>query len=461
MLYEIFKFEINYRLKRPETYLFFIFLLAFSLIGVDFIFEGVDLGLVKKNAPIVISKAMGALTGIFMILASLIMGVPMIRDDQYHVTQLFYTSPIRKQDLLLGRFLGSFLILLVIFLGIPIGMVLGEFLPWHLDSEMLPFRLSSYIVAFASIMFPILFFGAVLFFVTGSLSRKLLVVYTQGVIFFVIFLLTKSIPSEYWQAVLDPFSLTTITQLTKQWTVAEKNTLQVSLQGVLFVNKIFWFVLGLLILLIGYYKFDFTYIRDSQKSSKIKALSLAKVGPFKLPITTPQFHIWSLVLQFVHMTIFYCKSLLKETSFWAIVICGIIIIIINSISLGTVYGVDSYPTTYFILAELQELSLYFFIIILLFYSGELFWKEHELDLNLMIDATPISSFVFLSSKLVALCGRLSSINHSFDSRWNYFSTCFWILSLRHTCILCWFLCGDPSFFGDLYFCRILYSIPIQ
>ena len=83
MWYEIFKFEIKYRLKRPETYVFLGFLLLFSAVGVDFIFQGVELGLMKKNAPPVIAKTMGVITGIFMIMVSMIMGVPVLRDYQY------------------------------------------------------------------------------------------------------------------------------------------------------------------------------------------------------------------------------------------------------------------------------------------------------------------------------------------------------------------------------------------
>ena len=367
MWYEIFKFELKYRMKRPETYLFFVLLLAISVFGVDFIFQGVELGLVKKNAPIVIGKTMGAITGIFMILASMIMGMPMIRDDQYQITPLIYTNPIKKSDLLLGRFLGSFLILIIIFCAVPLGMMMGEFLPWHLDTEMLPFRFITYLTLFPTVLLPTLFFGAALFFVTGTLSRKLLVVYTQGIILFVVFLLTKSITNDYLQGVLDPFSLTTITQLSKDWTVADKNALQLPFNGILLVNKMFWIGLGILVMWIGYFRFKFSTIQESKKSSKPKVSykPTDKILDINLPNVTPHYGWQSQVIQFFTMSIFYAKSLLKETSFWAIVICGVIIIFVNSISLGTVYGVDSYPTTYFIVEELQELSLYFFIIILL------------------------------------------------------------------------------------------------
>ena len=71
-------------------------------------------------------------------------------------------------------------------------------------------------------------------------------------------------------------------------------------------------------------------------------------------------------------------------------------------NLGTVYGVDSYPATYFMIAELQEMSMFFFIIILLCYSGELIWKERNINQYLLNDATPTNSLVIVTSKFLAL-----------------------------------------------------------
>ena len=98
MWYNIFKFEINYRIKRPETYIFFVFLFLFAIVGVDFVFQGHDFTVVKKNAPLIIAKTMGAITGIFMILASMIMGVPIIRDFEYNIESLMFVNPIKKRD---------------------------------------------------------------------------------------------------------------------------------------------------------------------------------------------------------------------------------------------------------------------------------------------------------------------------------------------------------------------------
>ncbi|WP_428740335.1 M1 family aminopeptidase [Tenacibaculum sp.] len=403
MWYEIFKFELKYRAKRPETYVFFVFLFLFSIVGVDFVFQGVEIGLMKKNSPLIIAKTMGAITGIFMIMASMIMGVPVLRDYQYNIEALLFTNPIKKQDYLLGRFLGSFTVLLIIFSGVLFGMMVGEYLPWHKD--MLPFNAVTYIRSFTIIVFPILFFGASLFFVSGMLSRKLLVVYTQGIILFVVFLLTKAVTNELLQAILDPFSLTTLTQVAKDLSAVERNVFEISFSGVVLYNKLFWSLLGVVILLIGYRKFSFSLLTKIPKRKRVelekKSKSFTKIN-YPIPTINIKYNFKTQCLQLLKLSQFYVKSLLKETSFWAIAICGIIIILINSVNLGTVYNVDSYPATYFIVEELQEISMYFFIIILIFYSGELIWKERTVKLNLIYDATSISDVVAFTSKFIAL-----------------------------------------------------------
>jgi ABC-2 type transport system permease protein len=405
MWYEIFKFELKYRVKRADTYIFFVFLLLFSIYGVDFVFQGMDFSLVKKNSPLVIAKTMGAISGFFMILASMIMGVSVLRDFEYNIESLMFVNPIKKRDYLLGRFLGSFTVLLFVFSGVFFGSILGEFMPWHQADHLLPFNVLTYLKSFLMVTLPILFFGASLFFVTGALSRKLVVVYTQGIFLFVVFMLTKAITNEFLQAILDPFSLTTLSLLSTDWTGAERGLNTIPFTGVLLYNKLFWTALGLLILGVGYKKFQFNVV-PSKRVKKKKAQIMVVQTKHLYDIEIPEFRIeqglkskWS---QLLHFSWFYFMSICKQTSFWAIVICGMIIILINSVNLGTVYGVDSFPATYFIVEELQEMSFYFFFIILVFYSGELIWKEREAKLNLIYDSSPMSDFLNIAGKYLGL-----------------------------------------------------------
>ncbi|RLJ80472.1 M1 family aminopeptidase [Pedobacter alluvionis] len=404
MFYEFFIFEIKYRLKRPETYFFFLLLFLFSAVGVEFVFQGIDLGLVKKNAPLVIAKTMGAITGLSMIIASMIMGVPVLRDFQYDVTSLIYVNPIAKRDYLLGRFLGAFVILLFIFSAVFWGMMIGEFLPWNKPNEFFPFEFINYLQPFIWVVLPTLFFGAAVFFATGALTKNLMVVYTQGVVIFVLFMITKGITNEALQALFDPFSLTTLTQATNGWSVTDRNTSLIPVSGIMLLNKFFWLGLGILALTIGYIKFKLIVVNEkvSNKKQQQKVKTMPVIFAKNLPSVTPVYHLKAQFTQLLLNTWFHSLSILKLKSFWAIISCCFVVISVNSVSLGTSYGVDSYPTTYFIIEELREMSIYFFMIILVFYAGEIMWKEKDVNLNLIHDATPLSGFVNLSSRFMGL-----------------------------------------------------------
>jgi len=391
--------------KRVDTYIFFLFLFLFSIVGVDFIYGGVDLGPVKRNSPLIIARTMGILTGFSMMVTSMIMGVPILRDFEHQIESLMFVNPIKKRDYLLGRFLGSFAILIIIFTALIWGNALGEMMPWRNPEHLLAFDLMTYVQPYFTVVLPILFFGAALFFVTGALTKKLIVVYTQGLFTFVIFILTKSIENRFVAAVLDPFSLTTLTELTKDWTPVELNSNLMPFSGVLLYSKLFWISIGVLVFAFGYNKFQFQVVSSSSKKKKKAALiGIEEISnsDTELPIVSVRSGFKSQCSQLLQHAWFYFTSILKEVSFWAIVISAMVIIIINSISLGTVYGVNSYPATYFIIEELIEMSSFFFIIVMVFYSGELIWKERGSKLNLIYDALPSNNGINLMGKFIGL-----------------------------------------------------------
>ncbi len=404
MWYEFFRFELKYRLRKPETYIFFAFIFLFSVFGVEFVFQGIDLGLVRKNSPIVIAKSMAAISGLSMLIVSIIMGVSVQRDYQYNVTSLIYVNPISKKGYLSGHFIGSFFVLLIIFSSILLGMMLGECMPWRDSKEFLPFEISNYLQPFLWVSLPILFFGAVVFYITGTLSKKPIVVYTQGVIMLVLFMLSKSITNETLRAILDPFALSALSEISAGWTINERNSLLIPISGPMLYNRFFFFTLSLALIGFGYYRFSLKISneKNSHKKEKQKSENLSDTFNKSIPLFTPAYHLKAQAIQLFLTTWFHSRSILKLSSFRAIIICAFIIIFVNSLSLGTSYGVDSYPTTYLIIEELQEMSLYFFAIILVFYSGEIMWKEREAKFDLIQDATPLNPFVNLSSKFLAL-----------------------------------------------------------
>lgn len=411
MWYQIFKFEIQYRAKRLETYLYFSILFLCSLIAVDFVLQG-TLNMAKTNAPHVIAKTMAVVSAIFMMLSSMIMGVAVLRDFEHNMESILFTKPITKRDYLVGRFLGSFVVLVLIFTGLLFGMMLGEFMPWKDGADLLPFSPWNYIQPFLYVVLPSLFFGGSVFFVSGALSRKLIVVYTQGIFFLVIYLLTlvmsRGLEDPFFASLLDPFCFTTIDGLIQYWTPVESNAMLLPIEGVMLYNRLLWTFIGGIVLVIGYYRFSFNVVKNGLFKKKASdtthkgTKSSQENSAVKIPIFTVESGIIISLRQLLQSALFYFKSILKETSFWAIVLCAMVIIFVNSISLGTSFGVDSYPRTYLIVEELEELSLFFFLIILVFFSGELIWKERDAKVDLIYDSLPTNDFINLAGKFLGL-----------------------------------------------------------
>lgn len=404
MWFEIFKFEIQYRSKRLETYLFFLVILLFSLVAFDFIYEGEDLGQISENSPYAIAKTMTIVSGFFMLIASLVMGTPVLRDFDHRMAAIMFVNPISKRDYLLGRFAGSLLTLIAIYSALMWGMMLGELMPWRQPDKMLAFNLMSYLKPFATLVVPTLFVGGALFFVSGTLSKKMIVVYTQGLVFFMLTLISISLDNQTIAALLEPFAFSAVGEITKHWSVSHFNADQIPIEGILLYNRLLWLGFAATVLGYGYIRFQFQTVSDkrSQKSKNGESLGVRAFSG-----TIPQSFVFSggwqtSFSQLIAHSLFHFKLILKEPAFLAIVSCAVATIFVNSISLGTTFGVDSLPTTYLIVDELKELSIWFFLIILIFYAGEVIWKEKSVGIDRVTDTLPVSDLVNLGGKFIGL-----------------------------------------------------------
>lgn len=409
MWYEIFKFELQYRKKRPATYIYFLilFLLSFGAMSSDVVQIGGGSGLVKENAPTTIATMMIILSAAMMMITSAVMGVAVLRDFEHHTESLMFTNPIGKGDYLFGRFLGSYLVALIIYLGVPIGFMMGEFMPWRDVDKLLPFNFWNYIQPYLLFIVPNVFFSGALFFAVGSLSRKMIVVYIQWVILFVCYevglTLAEDIEKQDLAALFDPFAISTADIVTQYWTVAEQNSQLVPFEGIILYNRILWVILGIAALVGVYFGFSFNVVRKGLfRKKKIKE-EASTVNQIEIPVpkVSLQYSIGTNLQQLFSQTKFYLFSLLKDIPFLGIVICGMLILFVNSMYMGETFGTYTYPTTYLVLQQIQGFNL-FFIIIVVFYSGELIWKERDVKINLIYDAMPIPDFINLVSKFLAM-----------------------------------------------------------
>ncbi len=391
----IFIFEINYRKNRPATYIYFAIILLSCFLTIASPAQRA-FGSISPNAPYLITFWTLTMSFVFIMITSAIMGVSVIRDFDHNMEEILFSHPIKKDQYLLGRFLGSFLILVLVncgvWMGLMAGVYLAEFVPWHvawMDQPVLPFNAWHYFQPFLLFSIPNL------------------VIYTQGVFLLVFYQISSTflsdIESRQIAALIDPLGIQTFRYVTQYWTPQEQNTMLVPLEGLILYNRLLWMGIALLAMAVTYYGFSFRSARDYSPAKKLsddKPESREPIsGQTSGEALAPD--IPANAGQILRMAFFYFRMVWSEVPFLAIVAGGLLLLLVNAFNMTAMYGTHSHPTTYSILNLMNTFTLSF-LIIAIFYTGELLWKERSMGVHLMMDALPIPTFATLVSKFLSM-----------------------------------------------------------
>ena len=420
MLHEILKFEIKYRLKRTETYLYFflLFIAAFiamaaagGAFGGDIIIGDPSAGKVNANSPFQINWIITTLSWFGVLIVSSTMGTPILRDFQYNTHSLYYTMPISKPGYLLGRFTGAFIVTLGIFTGITAGALVGTYMPWIEADSMGASKLIWYFHPYLLIVIPNLIFTGAVFFTLATLTRSVLSIYVGAVVFIILYGIGRSFSSDIDSVIIanliDPLGSVAIDLTQRYWTTWERNTLMLPLSNYVLANRILWIGIGLGILSFGYYRFRFSIEQFSHKPSRrsIKMeprQEFAQTDILVFPKMVQNFSFKLSLSQCFRLTKIELREILKSTYFIAILIAGILFLFVMGTKIGEMYDTTVYPVTSAVVRLLNGTFSLFMLIIITFYAGELVWRERDFRFNQIYDALPIPNWVPFVSKLSAL-----------------------------------------------------------
>ena len=183
MFVEIFRFEIQSRLRRPAVYLYFLGIFIFTL----FAFSTGSLPVGEKehiNSPFLISFWTCIMTMFMTLVSSSVMGTAVFRDIEYQTKDYYLTYPITKAGYFWGRFAGSFVFMIGIALAIPLGIWLGSHLGPAIGKTVAaqygPNKPIYYLHAFVFLGLPNILFTSTLFYGLVAVLRNVKVIYFGG-----------------------------------------------------------------------------------------------------------------------------------------------------------------------------------------------------------------------------------------------------------------------------------------
>ncbi len=422
---ETVRFEISYYLQRVSTYVYFAIFFSLGLLLISTIggaFENVSMaiggsgGNVHVNSPYVNTLLMGVISLFGVLVTAALLGNAIFRDFETGIHPLFYTSPISRFSYLGGRFVGALLVDLFIFTSIPLGLMMGSWLPF-LDAERFgEFQLLNYVQPYLLVTLPIVLFSGVIFFALAALTRQMLPNYVGGVLMLVGYMLAGSlgadIENEKIAAMLDPFGLNAIDYVTRYWTPVERNLQLVPLEGIVLWNRLLWLGVALAVFAFVYWRFRFSHVaREPRWKKSRRATATAAPSPavayatpqrLVLPTVSRSFDLRAQLEQFRSLAWRGFRGIVANRYFFAIVGAGLLFLVISATQFGKLYATTTWPVTYAVLELLGGTFSLFMLIIITFYAGELIWRERDVRLNQVQDAMPMPTWVPFIAKLTGL-----------------------------------------------------------
>ena len=377
--------ELKYTLKQPMVYIF-IFILAllefFATVS-DNVQVGGAIGNVYRNSPYTITIHVTVFCVFSLLMAVAFFNNAALRDHNNEFNEILFTTPLSKPGYFFGRFLGALVVSTLPLLGVFIGMLLGTYMNsifgWMDTERFGDFYLETFINNYLLFILPNMFLAGSVIFAMANKWKSTIISFVGGLVIIVAYIVSGSLMSdvdnETIAALSDIFGINTYFLETKYFTPIEKNTISPGFSGLLFKNRLLWTAVGAIILMISYFSFSFKTKNKKVKKQKVK--NSDKETVFALPNLNPTFKASTNWIQF--KSFFYTNflSIVKSVTFKILFLFCIIILVVDLSQGFEFMGLQSYPLTYKLIDSIKGSTNIFTIIILIFFSGELIWRDRD------------------------------------------------------------------------------------
>ena len=404
------KFEWRYHSKQLSFIAAAIVFFLSGIFATKGSYGGTD---VNINSPYAITFFLNLLSLLSLFVLTIFSANALLRDLEYKMSELIYSTSITKFQFLFSRFTGIILAAFTMLCFAVFGMLLGLSL---VDAERLgTINLWNYIYPLSIFGIPNILFGASLLFAVSILTQSSTATYVTGVFIYILYfvasmlgnspLMANSSPTgaenNLLPVLMDPYGILGFFAQIKFWGVVEKNTQLVPLQGNLLINRIFWCCFAVTVFLIVYKIFSFKLIparKKKQKNILEENTALIKYKPVLISASDIKLQ-WS---AFLAKSKLETKLIIKGIPFIVMMILwvGMISITLSEELFSGIFDTSYYPSTGLIISTLLAAKIG--AVFIIYYSAEVIWREHDVKISGLIDSYPVSNAVVFLSKCFAL-----------------------------------------------------------
>ncbi|MEO9969058.1 MAG: M1 family aminopeptidase [Hyphomonadaceae bacterium] len=365
----------------------------------------------KANGALTIGIQVGFLSMLSLFFGAVYVVTGYMRDDTSKAMEYIHATPVSTFDMVVSRMAGVCLaIFLVVFSGVA-GLFIGQFMPWA-DAEALgPVNPLYFLYPLFVFLIPNTIIVAGFFILIAGLTRNRTIVYVSAVGLFVLYIMAGLLPIDttprWILSLVDPFGINASGLDTISWPPAEQNTNLPPLIGYLGLNRLVWGGIG-----AGLFVATFKLYRRGIIATDTKSVAqedeagsdtvLQNIVPSLAPgrgglgafLTRFKFEYLTTVRSVAFMILMAL----------AIALYGLVLFVtIKLDSSGTIL------TNSFMSSAAFGSLVFPLQIAIVFFSGEIVWRDKTHGFNEILDATPVRNWPIALGKWAGLAGMAVSV----------------------------------------------------
>ncbi len=414
MLGKLIGFEIKFHTRQVGFWITvaIMFLVGLLVISTDVINISSATGeRVKANGAITLAlqTSVFSLFSIFFGAIFVVSGV--MRDSVHKALEMVHATPVTTRDMTLSRMIGVYVATFLCITGTVAGLFAGQFAPW-IDKEALgpinPLYFLQPTLVYVAVN-TLLISG---FFTTiAAVTRDRALVYVSAVALFILYttsgLFVGEDAPDWITSLVDPFGSNALALTTEFWPAAEQNTRLSPIFGLIGINRLVWGGVGLVLYLATFGLFRRGLIGG--KTKKLAQETEQDTGRIILQSVTPNLSSGGSFTSFLTRLKYEYLSIVKSIPF-----------IILTLLAVTLFGITVYVQMEFIPNPVLPTSMQMaqtvigtllipLLIIIVFFSGEIIWRDKTAQITEILDASPVANWPLMAGKWLALIGVAATL----------------------------------------------------
>jgi len=328
-----------------------------------------------------------------------------MRDDVHKSLELIHATPVQTKQMIWARFMGVWMATSLVLFAATLGLIAGPFMPWADKEAFQAFNAWHYLKPFLMVSVINALIVTAIYTVVAGVTRNRPMVYVSAVVVLMISqvagLLSLQLDGNLFSSLLGPFGDTASYSLTEYWPPAEKNANTIPLMSVYGANRLLWLALAGLALFAGQFLFTrgmasgkFKGSLDDEGVAPLGTLTFAKAK------TTDTFA--GRLSQFFQRTKFESETTLRSTPFIVLSLVGLLFFVLTAFAQNMFNPQPVIPISSKVAIYVTSGFSLFIYIIMIFFAGEIVWRDRVQGMTEVLDATPVRNGTIMASKWASM-----------------------------------------------------------